>query len=110
MKVTPGQKSREKLIEEMDKGLLISNLHYSNFIDPPRGTVTGMTKDGVFQVKNGEIVGAVKNMRFTDNVKSIFGKTESSAEHRQVVSFWGFSFDVPAIKTDSLSFSSQTSH
>jgi len=110
IKVNPGQKSREKLIEEMDDGLLITNLHYSNFIDPPRGTVTGMTKDGVFQVKNGEIVGAVKNMRFTDSIENIFAKTESSAEHRQVVSFWGPSLDVPAIKTDSLSFSSQTSH
>ena len=110
IKVNPGQKSREKLIEGMDDGLLISNLHYSNFIDPPRGTVTGMTKDGVFQVKNGEIVGAVKNMRFTDNITNIFSKTESSAEHRQVVTFWGLYFDVPAIKTDSLTFSSQTSH
>ncbi len=110
IKVNPGQKSREKLIEEIDEGLLITNLHYSNFIDPSRGTVTGMTKDGVFQIKNGELVGAVKNMRFTDNIQSIFANTESSVDHRQVVTFWGFSFDVPAIKTDSFTFSSQTSH
>ena len=110
IKVIPGQKSREKLIEEMDEGLLITNIHYSNFIDPTRGTVTGMTKDGVFQVKDGELIGAVKNMRFTDNIANIFANTEPSTDHRQVVTFWGFSFDVPAIKTDSFTFSSQTTH
>ena len=92
IKVIPGQKSREKLIEEMDEGLLITNIHYSNFIDPTRGTVTGMTKDGVFQVKDGELIGAVKNMRFTDNIANIFANTEPSTDHRQVVTFWGFSF------------------
>ncbi|MFX0050595.1 MAG: TldD/PmbA family protein [Candidatus Hodarchaeota archaeon] len=109
-KVNPGHKSREKLIEDMDDGLLLTNLHYTNFIDPTRGTITGMTKDGVFQVKNGEIIGAVKNMRFTDNITNILSNIEPSTEHRQIVHWVGFSFDVPAIKTDSLTFSSQTSH
>jgi len=109
-KIIPGNKSREKLIEEMDDGLLITNLHYTNYVDMPRGTLTGMTKDGVFIVKNGEIIGSAKNMRFTDSMINLFSQAELSKEVLQAITFFGIGFSVPAIKIKSMNFSSQTSH
>ena len=109
-KIVPGNKSREKLIEEMDDGLLITNLHYTNYVDMPRGTLTGMTKDGVFIVKNGEIIGSAKNMRFTDSMINLFSQAELSKEVLQAITFFGIGFSVPAIKIKSMNFSSQTSH
>ncbi len=110
-KVAPGnQKTRQQLIEEMDDGLLITNLHYTNYIDMPRGTETGMTKDGLFIIKNGEITGAAKNMRFTDSIPKMFSTTEVSKETLQAVTCFGIHCITPAIKLDSMNFSSKTSH
>lgn len=110
MKVTPGTKSKQQLIEEMDDGLLITNFHYTNFVDMPRGTETGMTKDGLFIIKNGEITGAAKNMRFTDSIPRMFSNIEASKELLNAVTMFGIGFTVPVIKLDSLNFSSSTTH
>ncbi|MFX0204761.1 MAG: TldD/PmbA family protein [Candidatus Hodarchaeota archaeon] len=110
LKIQPGVRKRQKLIEETDYGLLVTNLHYTNFIDSPRGTITGMTKDGVFIVKNGEIIGAAKNMRFTDSVPKMFSTVELSEEMLQVLTLFGIGFSVPAMKIDSMMFSSKTTH
>lgn len=109
MKLQPGNKSREQLISEIDKGLLITNFHYSNFVDPTRGVLTGMTKDGLFIIENGEIVGAAKNMRYTDGIIDMLSNAEFSKEVFQTVPF-GLGLEVPAIKIDSINFSSGTTH
>jgi len=109
-KILPGNKSRQQLIEEMDDGLLVTNFHYSNFIDMPRGTETGMTKDGLFIIKNGEIVGSAKNMRFNDSITNMFSKAEISSETVQTPNFYGYAYDVPAIRIKELNFSSKTDH
>lgn len=113
-KVAPGNKTRQQLIEELDDGLIVTNLHYSNFIDVTRGTVTGMTKDGLFRVKNGEIIGAAKNMRFTDSLLQMLSHIEASKETHQVFPFWGQILNrtliSPAIRLESMNFSSKTTH
>lgn len=113
-KVIEGNKTRQQLIEELDNGLIVTNLHYSNFIDITRGTVTGMTKDGLFIVKNGEIIGAAKNMRFTDSLLHIFSHVDASKETHQVFPFWGQILNrtliSPAMRLESMNFSSKTTH
>ncbi|MFW9779767.1 MAG: TldD/PmbA family protein [Candidatus Heimdallarchaeota archaeon] len=109
-KILPGRKSREQLISEMDHGLLITNLHYTNYIDMPRGTQTGMTKDGVFVVKNGEIIGSAKNLRFTDSILNMFSDVEISKDVLQVGTWFNMAFSTPAIQLAKMSFSSGTSH
>lgn len=109
MKMKPGNKTREQLISEIDKGLLITNFHYSNFVDPTRGVLTGMTKDGLFIIENGEVVGSAKNMRYTDGIIDMLSNAEFSKEVIQAVP-WSMGMEVPAIKIDSINFSSGTTH
>lgn len=109
MKVAAGTQTKEQLIAEMDNGLLITNFHYSNYVDPIRAVLTGMTKDGLFIIKNGEIVGSAKNMRFTDSITNMFADAQFSKEKFQTVPF-GLGLEVPAIKINSLNFSSATDH
>ena len=69
-----------------------------------------MTKDGLFIIKNGEIVGSAKNMRFTDSITNMFSNVEISTETVQTPNFYGFAYDVPAIRIEKLNFSSKTDH
>ena len=81
----PGTNSKEEMISETKNGLLITNLHYINFVNPPVGSITGMTKDGLFVIKNGEIIGSAKNMRFTDEFPRFLKEIEVGNELKQPI-------------------------
>jgi len=110
MTMKPGSKSKEKLISEIDDGLLITNLHYTNFVNPPVGSITGMSKDGLFIVKNGEIVGSAKNMRFTDELPRFLSDIDVGKELRQPTSMMGIGGMVAPIRVKSFKFTSKTEH
>lgn len=52
------------LIEGVERGLLITSLWYIREVDPMTLLLTGLTRDGVFLIEHGEVVGAVNNFRF----------------------------------------------
>jgi predicted Zn-dependent protease len=54
----------EDLIAGVRRGLLLTSLWYIREVDPMTLLLTGLTRDGVFLVENGEIVAAVNNFRF----------------------------------------------
>jgi PmbA protein len=81
----PGNYSKAEMISEIKNGLLITNFHYINFVNPPVGSITGMTKDGLFIIKNGEIIGSAKNMRFTDEIPRILKEIEIGKEFKQPI-------------------------
>lgn len=49
------------------RALLVSDFWYTRVLDPRQVTVTGLTRNGVWLVEGGEIVGAVANVRFTQS-------------------------------------------
>ncbi|MCH8907961.1 MAG: TldD/PmbA family protein, partial [Candidatus Heimdallarchaeota archaeon] len=74
--ITPGTKTEDQLISEVDDGIYITNLFYNNFVNPPVGLCTGLTRDGLFRIKKGEIIGSLTNFRWTDSLLSIFKNAE----------------------------------
>lgn len=110
MIMKPGGVSKEDLISNIDNGLLVTNLHYTNYVNPPVGSITGMSKDGLFIIKNGEIVGSAKNMRFTDELPRFLKDIEIGSELRQPASMMGIGSMVAPIKAKSFKFTSKTEH
>lgn len=68
---TAGQ---DELIAGTDRGLLLTCLHYVREVDPKTLLLTGLTRDGVYLVENGEVVGAVNNFRFNESPVSLLGR------------------------------------
>lgn len=56
------------LIGGLERGLLVTRLHYTNVVEPLRTVVTGMTRDGTFLVEDGRVVRPVHNLRFTQSI------------------------------------------
>lgn len=52
------------MIAETSKALLVTSLWYIRMVDPQTALQTGLTRDGVFLVENGEVKGAVNNFRW----------------------------------------------
>ena len=50
------------LVAKVDDGLLLTCLWYIREVDPQTLLLTGLTRDGVYKVEGGEIVGAVEQL------------------------------------------------
>ncbi|HVF18831.1 MAG TPA: metallopeptidase TldD-related protein [Mycobacteriales bacterium] len=59
--------SAEDMVASMQRGLLLTCLWYIREVDPQTLLLTGLTRDGVFLVEGGEVVGAVSNYRFNES-------------------------------------------
>ncbi|MFJ9461131.1 metallopeptidase TldD-related protein [Kitasatospora sp. NPDC101447] len=67
---TAGQESAptlDEMIARTERGLLLTCLWYIREVDPATLLLTGLTRDGVYLVENGEVVGAVNNFRFNES-------------------------------------------
>ncbi|MBA3309855.1 MAG: TldD/PmbA family protein, partial [Nocardioidaceae bacterium] len=59
-----GGRSTEEMVAATEHGLLLTTLWYIREVDPQTLLLTGLTRDGVFQIEDGEVTGAVNNYRF----------------------------------------------
>lgn len=62
-----GNGSLTELAGRMGDGLLITCLWYIREVDPQNLLLTGLTRDGVYVVSGGEVVGAASNFRFNES-------------------------------------------
>lgn len=65
------------LIRSTRRGVLVTSFWYIRFLDPQVLLVTGLTRDGVFWVENGEIAYPVNNFRWNDTPISAFKKIDA---------------------------------
>jgi predicted Zn-dependent protease len=59
--------SLESMIASTKRGLLVTCLWYVREVDPQTLLLTGLTRDGVYLVEEGEVTGAVNNFRFNES-------------------------------------------
>jgi predicted Zn-dependent protease len=57
----------QDLVAGVERGLLVTCLWYIREVDPQSLLLTGLTRDGVYLVENGEVTGAVNNFRFNES-------------------------------------------
>ncbi len=99
--VEPGSLREQDILAALGTGLYLSNLHYLNWSDRPKGRITGMTRYACFWVEDGEIVAPIENMRFDDSLFRFWGEnlmaltdtvelvpTVDTYEHRALGGTW----------------------
>ena len=64
----PGDASAGDLVARVERGILVTQLHYVNLIDPRELLLTGMTRNGTFWIERGRVTHAIKNLRFTESL------------------------------------------
>jgi len=83
-----GDASIQDMIRATTRGLLLTRFHYTHGPDPKRVVMTGTTRDGTFLIENGEITGAVKNLRLTQAVPELFEGIELLGKPRLCRDWW----------------------
>ena len=61
-----GDTTMEQMIKSTKRGLIVTFFWYIRPVDQPTLLNTGMTRDGLFLIENGEVVGPVQNFRWND--------------------------------------------
>jgi predicted Zn-dependent protease len=62
-----GGRSLEEMVSNTRNGLLLTCLWYIREVDPQTLLLTGLTRDGVYLIDDGEVIGAVNNFRFNES-------------------------------------------
>ncbi|GAB3624825.1 metallopeptidase TldD-related protein [Mariniluteicoccus endophyticus] len=84
-----GRGSLDDMIASTQRGLLLTCLWYIREVDPESLLLTGLTRDGVYLIEDGEIVGAVNNFRFNESPVELLGRiTETSASEQTLCREW----------------------
>ncbi|MFI9365723.1 metallopeptidase TldD-related protein [Kitasatospora sp. NPDC053057] len=79
----------DEMIARTERGLLLTCLWYIREVDPATLLLTGLTRDGVYLVENGEVVGAVNNFRFNESPVDLLGRiTEAGRTERCLPREW----------------------
>ncbi|MFF8828763.1 metallopeptidase TldD-related protein [Streptomyces sp. NPDC015131] len=84
-----GDRSLEDMVADTGRGLLLTCLWYIREVDPATLLLTGLTRDGVYLVENGEVVGEVNNFRFNESPVDLLGRaTEAGRTERTLPREW----------------------
>ena len=109
----PGEAALEDLIGAVSNGVLVSRFHYVNILDRPATLLTGMTRDGTFRIRDGEIAEPIHNFRFTQSVLDCLSSVEGVGRDALALApeFGSFgSVVAPALRAGAFRFTSRTSH
>ena len=99
------------LLSGLDDGLLLTCMWYIREVDPQTLLLTGLTRDGVYRVEGGEIVGAVNNFRYNESPIDLLRRyTHASATVPSFSREWGEDFfsrtATPALRIPDFNMSS----
>ncbi|MGH2538961.1 MAG: TldD/PmbA family protein [Actinomycetota bacterium] len=106
-----GDSTTEEMVRSTERGLLVTRFHYSNIVNPMESSITGMTRDGTFLIERGEVVGPVRNFRFTQSILGALSGVSRVGRDAQLASEFFFSASrVPAVKVEEFHFSGVSDH
>ena len=98
------------LVAGVERGLLLTCLWYIREVDPQTLLLTGLTRDGVYLVENGEVTGSVNNFRFNESPVDLLSRfSEASATVPTFSREWGDYFSrtaMPALRIPDFNMSS----
>lgn len=98
----------EDLIKAVKRGLLVTSLWYIRPLDPQRMLLTGLTRDGLFYIENGEIKYPVKNFRWNESPAFVLSNVAGMTKPMRVMGKESgqSSVAVPALLVKQFHFSS----
>jgi predicted Zn-dependent protease len=102
--------SLEEMVAGTERGLLLTCLWYIRAVDPQTLLLTGLTRDGVYLVENGEVTGAVNNFRFNESPVDLLDRfSAASATGPAFSREWGDMFSrtaMPSLRVPDFNMSS----
>ena len=100
------------LAARLGEGLMLTCVWYNRTVDPQTMLLTGLTRDGVYVVRGGEVIGASSNFRFNDSPISMLNRiTASTVSARTLpreMADYAKNVAMPAVIVDGMNFTSMS--
>ena len=88
--MTGGSADLADMIAATERGLLLTTLWYMREVDPTTLLLTGLTRDGVYLVEDGEVTAAVNNFRFNESPLDLLRRaTQAGVSEQTLPREWG---------------------
>jgi predicted Zn-dependent protease len=88
--MTGGSARLADMIARTERGLLLTTLWYIREVDPAVLLLTGLTRDGVYLVEDGQVTAAVNNFRFNESPLDLLRRaTQAGASEVTLPREWG---------------------
>jgi predicted Zn-dependent protease len=105
--IAAGDRTVDQLVAGIERGVLVTDFWYTRILDPRTQVVTGLTRNGVWLVEDGQVVRPVTNLRFTQSFVDALGPDAVrgiSAERALVLAGWDSIYLVPSLHLASWNF------
>ncbi|RIJ67014.1 TldD/PmbA family protein [Nakamurella silvestris] len=103
-------KTTADLVAGVERGLLVTSLWYIREVDPITLLLTGLTRDGVYLIENGEVSGVVNNFRFNMSPLDVVRQAAEVARSERALSRewsdWFTRSVMPAMRVEGFNMSS----
>jgi predicted Zn-dependent protease len=106
--IAGGKSTLEDLIRSTADGILVTRLWYIREVEPYEKVMTGMTRDGTFLIRDGEVVAGLRNFRFNQSVVTLLGNVEALSSSVRASGEEAFDMIVPAMKVQDFRFTEVT--
>jgi predicted Zn-dependent protease len=88
--MTGGSADLADMIAGTERGLLLTTLWYIREVDPTTLLLTGLTRDGVYLIEDGEVTAAVNNFRFNESPLDLLRRaTQAGVSEKTLPREWG---------------------
>jgi predicted Zn-dependent protease len=109
-----GEATPEELVSRVKNGVWVTRFHYTHCPDGKRVIATGTTRDGTFLIRDGEVVGALKNLRLEMSVLDLLASLQDVGLGKCCQDWWALNgmasntYFVPAIRFGRVRFTGVT--
>src|ERR1700744_751193 len=108
--MTGGSADLADLVAATERGLLLTTLWYIREVDPPTMLLTGLTRDGVYLIEDGEVTAAVNNFRFNESPLDLLRRTTEAGVSEKTLprewSDWATRAAMPSLRIPDFHMSS----
>jgi PmbA protein len=106
LKVPNGSVSKNEIIEETQKGLLIGRLWYTYPVNPEQGDFSCTARSGVRIIENGKISSPGKSVRMVHNLKTLLANISLIGNDSKNILQWSSLPSItPTVKVNSVKVS-----
>ncbi len=88
LEVGAGDSSRDEMVREMKKGIILTSNWYTRFKNYRTGEFSTVPRDGAYLVEGGKIVKALKGMRAGDDLQRFLSSVQLLSRDREWIQWW----------------------
>ncbi|MCL2364080.1 MAG: TldD/PmbA family protein [Defluviitaleaceae bacterium] len=104
--VDAGSQSLAEIIASTPRGIYINEFHYTNFVNPRKLQITGLTRNGAFRIQDGKLGAPISTVRFTESLLDAFNNITAISSDHEKVSGMGVTL-MPGVRIEGFHFTSK---